>query len=319
MLAILALVTPLFSLILAGWVALRSGYVGRDTTRVLAEFGYKVAAPALLFRTLATAGDFRTSPARLLGAYLSAILAVWILATLASRLVLRRPAEDGPAVAMGSCFGNGVMLGIPLFLSVFGAEAAAPLALLLSLESPLLWTLGTLHMAVVRQGRSAGLGPTFAGIINDLVRNPILLSIVAGALWRQAGLPIPGIADQILVILGQAAVPVSLFALGMALAMYEVKGEAPTVTVICVLKLFVYPALAFYFAINVFGVPPAVASVFLIYTCMPVGANAFLFASRYERAIAPVSAALAISTVTAIGTLTIMLALLKAHGFDIRG
>lgn len=319
MLAILALVAPLFSLILAGWIALRSGYMGRDTTRVLAEFGYKAAAPALLFRTLATAGDFKTSPLRLLGAYLSAILAVWILATFAARFVLRRPVEDGPAIAMGSCFGNGVMLGIPLFLSVFGAEAAAPLALLLSLEAPLLWTLGTLHMAVVRQGRSAGLGPAFIGIVKDLVRNPILIAIVAGALWRQTGLPIPAVLDQILALLGQAAVPVSLFALGMALAMYEVKGEAPTVTVICVLKLFAYPALAFFLAINAFGVPPAVAAVFLIYTCMPVGANAFLFATRNERAIGPISAALAVSTIIAIGTLTVVLALLKSHGFDIKG
>jgi predicted permease len=319
MLGILALVAPLFSLILAGWVTLRSGYMGRESTRVLAEFGYKVATPALLFRTLGTAGDFRTSPFRLLGAYLCAILTVWILATIASRLILRRPTQDGAAIAMGSCFGNGVMLGIPLFLSVFGAEAAAPLALLLSLEAPLLWTLGTLHMAVVRQGRSHGVGPAFIGIVNDLVRNPVLLSIIAGALWRQTGLPIPFVPDQILVLLGQSAVPVSLFALGMALAMYEVKGEAPTVTVICVLKLFVYPALAFYLAINVFDVPASVAAVFLIYTCMPVGANAFLFATRYERAIGPVSAALAISTIIAIATLTIVLALLKSHGFDIRG
>ena len=155
--------------------------------------------------------------------------------------------------------------------------------------------------------------------MKDLALNPILISIVAGALWRQTGMPIPAVFDQILVILGQAAVPVSLFALGMALAMYEVKGEAATVTVICVLKLLVYPALAFYLAINAFGVPPAVASVFLIYTCMPVGANAFLFASRYERAVGPISAALAVSTIVAIATLTVVLALLKSHGFDIRG
>jgi predicted permease len=47
---------------------------------------------------------------------------------------------------------------------------------------------------------------------------------------------------------------------------------------------------------------------------MPVGANAFLFASRYERAVASVSAAVAISTAISVFTVTAMLAFLKSSG-----
>ena len=47
---------------------------------------------------------------------------------------------------MGSVYGNIVMIGIPLSLAAFGDAAAAPMALILSINTPLLWIVGTLHM-----------------------------------------------------------------------------------------------------------------------------------------------------------------------------
>jgi len=40
---------------------------------------------------------------------------------------------------------------------------------------------------------------------------------------------------------------------------------------------------------------------------MPVGANAFLFAAKYDRAVGSVSAAIAVSTVVAVGWSSVVL------------
>jgi predicted permease len=54
-----------------------------------------------------------------------------------------------------------------------------------------------------------------------------------------------------------------------------------------------------------------------IFTSMPVGANAFIFASRYDRAVGSASAAVAVSVLLSVLTVTAMLALLQAMGMPV--
>ena len=98
----------------------------------------------------------------------------------------------------------------------------------------------------------------------------------------------------------------------MSLAAYSIKGEIATMTLICALKLAFYPALALTFALWVFELPLLWASALFLFTSMPVGANAFVFAALYDRAVGSVSAAIAVSTVIAVISVTIVLAILRA-------
>ena len=54
MLAVLGLITPLFGVIVLRFALGRSGYLTRGADRFLAEFGFKIAMPALLFRATST-------------------------------------------------------------------------------------------------------------------------------------------------------------------------------------------------------------------------------------------------------------------------
>ena len=67
-----------------------------------------------------------------------------------------------------------------------------------------------------------------------------------------------------------------------------------------------------------FGLTPLWAGALAVFTSMPVGANAFVFAARYERAVGSVSAAVAISTLLAVLTVTAMLAVLQALGLPVK-
>jgi malonate transporter len=252
--------------------------------------------------------------AGLIASYFLAISAPWLIATLATRVVLRRPAEDAPSIAIGSCFGNGVMLGIPLLLGAFGNAAATPIAFLVTLETIYLWILGTLHMEIASRGvRSISFGAVWA-ILRDVAANPIVASVILGIVWATTGLTIPPLADRLLALLAQSAVPVSLFALGMTLAAYGIAGQMRTLSLILILKMAIYPALALVLAHYVFALPPVWTAALLVFTSMPVGANAFVFAARYERAIGSVSAAVAVSTAIAVVSVTAILAMLQVMG-----
>lgn len=317
MLDIIALIAPVFGLIGLGFLAAKGRLLDAPAPRVLALFGYKIAMPALLFRAMAGVGEVPVSPLWLALTYIAGIAATWILAVLATRLVLRRPAEDAPAFAMGACFSNGVMLGFPVILLALGPEAATPMAFLATCETVLLWIFGTLHMGLVtREKGRAGLR-ALGAVLLDVARNPLILALAAGLAWSTTGIAIPAIPARLIDLLAGAAIPVSLFALGMSLAAYEFRGQASSVATLCVLKLVLYPALAFWLATEVFQLPRIWAGALVIYVAMPVGANAFIFAARYDRAVGSISAAVAVSTVLSVVTVTLALAFLAHRGIVI--
>jgi len=247
----------------------------------------------------------------LVAAYFLSAALVWIAATALTLAVLRRPAPDAASIAMGSTFSNSVMLGVPLALSAFGPEAAAPAALLISLDTPALWIAATLHHAFAARSTDGPVLPRLGGVVLDLAKNPIILALLAGIVGRANGLVVPELPDRLLALLHQAAVPSALCALGMSLATYEIKGQAPTLAVICILKLVVYPLIAFVLCVHVFALPPLWSAVAVLFAAMPVGANAYLFAQRYERAVGSVSSAIAVSTTIAVLSVAGVLYVLK--------
>jgi predicted permease len=288
--SILTIVAPVFSLIALGFLAARKGLLGEAAWKGLTQFTFTFAMPALLFRTLAGAKPLQASPLLIWVAYFGTTFLVWAAALVATRLVLRRPAADAASIAMTSVYGNIVMLGIPLCLSVYGDAAVAPMAMILSVNTPLLWLCGTLmHVWLSRTG-SISLGETARGLFLDLARNPLIVAIIAGGLWRTAALPIPGPVDATLA------------------------GQLPTLTLVLVLKLVAMPFIA---ALVCFGLalPPVVAGVLILFSAMPAGANSFLFASKVGRAVNSASGAAALGTLLSGATAFVLVAWLRQmHG-----
>jgi predicted permease len=296
------IVAPVFVLIAIGYVASLSGLLSDAAHKGISEFAFSIAMPALLFRTIAVAEVPALEPLHLWGAFFGSVAVTWVLATLLTAAVLRRPQADAASIAIGSVYGNIVMIGIPLSLSAFGDAAAAPMALILSINTPLLWIVGTLHMEWAERKEGTSLARLLATILVDLARNPLMIAIVAGSLWRLAGLGLHPVVDKVLLLLAQAGVPCALVALGASLVNFQIKGQAPTLTTMCVLKLAVMPAIAWVLAFWVFRLPPVAAGVVVLFASMPTGANAYIFATRYERVVNSTSGAVALGTLLSVGS-----------------
>ena len=313
MFQIITIVLPVFGLIILGWASVRTGYVSQFAGKGLSEYAFKIAMPAFLFNAVRAIGEWPSSPLNLIYAYCAAAAIVWVLATLMTALVLRRPAADAPSLAMASTFSNSVMLGIPLAISAFGEAAAAPAALLVTIDSPLLWIAATLHISAVARDRDTAPLRALAGIVLDLLRNPIVMALALGVIARAVDLQLPELVEKTIALTAQSAVPAALFALGMSLATYKLAGQGPTLTMLCLLKLAAFPAIAYAMCVHVFDVQPLWTAVATLFAAMPVGANAYLFAARYERAVGSVSTAIMVSTAIAIFTASGLLYWLTAH------
>lgn len=305
------IVWPVFAIIAIGYLAARVGLLSEGAAKGVAEFAFSIAVPAFMLRTIATAKLPQIAPVSLWLSYFGAAALTWAAATLATRFVLRRPAADGAGIALSSMFGNVVMLGIPLALATLGPEAAGPIAIIISLHTPILWLAATLHLEMAESKGTTSLRHMTGNVLLDLARNPIILAIIAGSAWRLSGVGVPATVDRVLLLLGQASVPAALVSLGASLVAFTIAGQRATLVTICTLKLLVMPAAGYVLATKVLALPALAASVVVLLTAMPTGANAYLFAVRHGRAVSSASGAVALGTVLAAVTASAIVYALK--------
>lgn len=311
--ATMLIVAPVFALIAAGYASVLFRFVSQGAHNGISEFAFSIAIPALLFRTIVVSEFPDVSPYRMWGAYYGALALIWIAALLISACLRERreDREDGVVFAIGSVYGNIVMLGIPLVLSALGNEAAGPMSLILSVNTPLLWLCGILQMELVSRKRMGSPLAVIRPVLADLARNPLMLAIGFGVVWRFTGLGLNPVVDKTIGLLAQAGSPAALIALGITLFRFEVKGEMLSVVAMSALKLLAMPAVAFVLA-KLLNLPPIVTGVVVLFAAMPTGANAYIFAVQYQRLVNPVSGAVALGTLLAAVTLPVVVMIVAA-------
>jgi len=308
MLPILIIVAPVFAIIAIGCISGRTGYLSHEAARGIGDFAFNISIPALLFKTILLARFEGVAPLGILASFFGSAAVVWALSALATRFVLKRPADDGPSIAMSAVFGNTIMLGLPIGLATWGTEALAPLSVILAVHAPVFLLSATLHAAVVDKQDDPTLLVRLAGIAQTLSRQPIIVAIFCAAMWRMTGVDLPKPMLSMLDMLAGAGVPAALVALGLSLRNFEVRGDAATLSVMVGLKLVMLPVFAAMLAFWVFKLPPVSAKMVVLTAALPAGANSYLYALRAGKAVNSASGAVAIGTAISAFTIAGLLA-----------
>lgn len=309
---ILTTVLPVFGMIILGYGFTRARIFDAAAGRGITLFVFNVAIPALLFKTVATMGPQQGAPWELWIAFFGGLAITWVAAALASRVVPSLDVSGGAAASMASGFGNLALLGTPLALSHFGQQVAIPLGMILSIHAPILWFTAMLHRALFQGGGSFSVSRTAKDLFRNLATNAIVLGLLAGTIWRLTGLGLHPVAGTMLDMLADASVPTALFALGVSLAGYSLRGSWSGMFTIIALKMMVMPVLVFGLVHYVVSIPPLWAQVAVLFAAMPTGANAFVFAQRNEEAVAAVSGAITLGTALAAISAAILLYLMDS-------
>jgi len=310
--SILTTVLPVFGLIVLGFAFARLKIVDGATARGLTQFVFMLAIPALLFRTVALMKPQDATPVGLWIAFFSGLAITWILTTLISRKFESLSASGGAAASMAAGFGNVALLGTPLALAHYGEDAAVPVGLILSIHAPILWFAATLQRELARHSDTISFQRLGRELFFSLAGNAIVLALAAAAIWRLTGLGLHPVADRILSMLSDASIPTALFALGLSLATYSLRGQWSGMMVLIAMKMLLMPVLVFLTLHYIISVPPLWAKIALLLAAMPTGANAFLFAHRNEESVPAVSAAIALGTGLAAITVSLLLYLMDS-------
>ena len=324
--AVMLKLAAIFAIVALGWVAgrrkwLEGGNEGADPARLLGNAAFHLFVPALLFRTTARL-DLATMPWRTVAAYF--VPAVAFLLAVYGWQRWRAVPGASPAVpairAVSTSFGNSVQVGIPFAAALLGEAGLAVHIALVSLHAIILLSVPTVlvELDLERARAAAGQGSTWWPMLRQTVRNtvvhPVVLPVLAGLAWNLAGNGLHPLADEVLVTLGSAVVPVCLVLIGVTLAHYGVQGHWRGALSVTLLKLLVLPALVLLVAHGVFGLSGLPLSVLVVMAALPVGSNPLIFAQRYAALQAETTAAIVISTVGFVASVSLWLALLAWMG-----
>jgi predicted permease len=306
---IFSTILPVFGLIALGFIAARGKFIGPAAAQGMSQFAFNLAMPALLFRAVANVGTQTSSPWPLWAAMFGGIAIVWFITTLIVRMTKLIDAGASSA-AMGAGFGNIAMLGVPLSIAHFGDAAAFPASIILSVHAPILWLAATIQMEAERQGQGPSISNVLRELGTSLIRNPIVIAVVGGVLWRATGLGLHPIPDRFLDLLGGAGIPTALVALGLSLAGYGLRGHMSGIIVLLALKMLLLPLSVWLIAHFAFSLEPMWSNVAVLLASMPTGVNAYLFAQRYSSGTAVLSGTIALGTALSLISVAILLLLM---------
>jgi malonate transporter len=307
MLTPLLVVLPIFALILVGFAVRKAGVLGPNATTELNRFVVFLALPALLFDIVAHTTWVAFYQPRFIAAFgLSS--AVVFAGTVLLRSRAPRHLADASIDGLNAGYANAGFIGFPLCLVVFGKASLAPAAIATLLTVCALFAVA---IVMIEIGLQTGVSRTrlVLKVLRSLGKNPLVMAPIFGAMAAASGLVIPDSAETFLKLLGGAASPCALVALGLFLAQQSAGASAdtPVTLLLVVLKLVLQPAIALGLAL-VFGLSSLLTHIAVVLAALPTGTGPFMLAEYYGREASVTSKAILISTVVSLLTVSAYLA-----------
>ncbi len=303
MLAIFLKTLPFFAVIGVGYWAGRTRFFSEEATGYLTKFVFYFALSAMLFRFAANLSIAEVLDWTLVSAYLWGTAVVY---GIASAIAFLRRLDVATTAIEAQCavIGNVGFLGVPMLALLLGEAAIGPVMLVLAVDLIVFSSLIVILITGSREGhlrlsilKTVGLG---------LLKNPMIVAITLGLAWSAFEIPIPGPLNEFLAILGGAATPGALFAIGASLASKSAE-RAHVALWLSFCKLFLHPLFVAIGALWLFPVETYSAGVIISAAALPVAGNVYMLAQHYNVAPHRASAAILFSTILSIATVSLII------------
>lgn len=301
---------PLFALIATGFVAGRTRLLGRDGSGALNVFVTWFALPALLFSAIANVRLSEVLNLPFIAAFGLVIGIVFGVGMLMARLGSGARLAHMSLHGLSAAYGNVGYIGIPLCLYALGPQGAVPAAAATCLAGAFLLTLA---MVLIETDLQAGQGMwrTAWRVLSAVARSPVLIAIVLGGVVSALGVTVPVPVQRFLDLIGGAAAPCALFAIGLFLSGTSIRANLREVGLVTIAKVLLQPLLALSIVPWFLPLDSVWAQAALLMAALPTASNAFVLAKQYDIFAEETSAAILLSTVLSMFTVSAMLVWLR--------
>lgn len=230
---------PVFLVIVAGYILKRIGMLNSGFTACANKFNFHVTLPVLLFMDLSSTdiiGSFDVKYVLFCAAVtVISIVALWI----GARLCMNDKSLVGEFVQ--ACYrSSAAILGVAFIQSIYGDSGMAPVMIIGCV--PLFNIFAVIILTIEGGERERGMENIKRSVIN-IIKNPIIISIVLGVIFSLFRINLPEFADKTLSQFSKMATPLALITIGAGFEGKKALAKLKPTAVAAFIKLIALPAI----------------------------------------------------------------------------
>jgi hypothetical protein len=134
--------------------------------------------------------------------------------------------------------------------------------------------------------------------VKQILLNPLILACVVGWFLSLSGIGLPGVSADVLEILGRAALPIGLMAVGAALKPRLIKGHFKDIISASTMQFLLKPALVIVLC-SLLDLPTLVTGVLLIAFISPTASSAYILARQLGGDVEAMASIITLQTILA--------------------
>ena len=293
---IITILVPDFTLILIGFVLMRTTDWGQSFWTSLEKLVYFILFPALLFvSTARTPLDFHAT-GKLLQVALLAVSCGIALGWLAKPLFRPGPMIFESGVQTAFRFNSYIALAVAFRLA--GEAGTSLMALIIGFAVPVC------NMAAVHALAHRNQGT----LLKELAKNPLLIATASGTLFNLAGGSLPEVVAVTLARMGSASIALGLLMVGAGLKLTGLAEARGISAYFVFVKLIALPAIALGLG-RWMALPPLQLQIAVMFCARPTASSAYVLATRMGGNGTLVAFLISAGTLLSIATLPLWLLL----------
>ena len=238
---------PIFLMILLGYFLQRIGFLNDAFNKTANEFVFRCALPISLFRSIAGM-DFYSDFDPKFCLFCFAVTTVMFFGVWGASWPLLKDKRLIGAFAQASVRSSAAILGVAIAVNIYGSSGMVPMMIMSSVPFFNVYSVLILSFSpqVDENGHlipsSKGGGAVKRACLN-VVKNPLILGILAGLPFSLLKLQVPAMIDSALSSVGATASPIALIVVGASFSGGEALTRWKPAVVSSFIKLVLLPIL----------------------------------------------------------------------------
>ena len=306
----LNIVMPIFILILLGCLIARFGFLTETFFAGAAKLVFYIALPAALFSDVAGSDVSEVFHLRFAVYVVAATVGVALLAWVLARILLREPARIGAAVH-GAFRGNFAYVGIPIIHNILNTDTIRSGIMVITFVLPMYNVLAILVLSLCSPAKQR---PSALQMALKIIRNPMIIAILAGLPFSAFRIPLPQVAGTAIDYLGQLATPLALLMIGATLKPETFRSKPFDILLSSLIKTVLAPLLTVSIALLLGFSGEELVTIFVLFS-VPTAANCYVMTKEMGGDAEAAAGIVMVTALLGVFTMTAGISIMRTLGY----
>ena len=303
---------PVFLVIVIGYLLKRIGMLDNNFVDKANKFNFTVTLPALLFKDLSTINfSEQFHPDFVLFCMISTSVCFWLIWG-GAKLFLKDKRMRS-AFVQGSFRSSAAVLGIAFIQNLCGDSGMGPMMIVSTVPLYNIYSVLVLTLEVDNGGQKIDLAQKMKDACVNIIKNPIILGILAGTLVSLLHIQFPVVINKTVGTLSSMATPLALIAIGAGFEIGDACQKVKPALAATFIKLVAQTAV-FLPVILILGFDRAEIVACLIMLSAPTTPSCYIMAKNMGSVDVLTSGIIVLATLFSAVTMTGWIFLLRSMG-----